>query len=131
LDWHQLQRESECFFLRIFGVGDYRWKGADLGVLVTKGRLQTEDPEVGEAPAPAPEPQPGEPMALDLISGSESDVPPTGSEDTPAENMSSGNSRLTGRGRRLIQAIRDQYAGVPVAAEFVVPATSVGVKSSS
>lgn len=44
LDWHQLQRESECFFLRIFGAGDYRWKGADLGVLVTKGRLQTEDP---------------------------------------------------------------------------------------
>jgi hypothetical protein len=40
LDWHQLQDESECFFLRIYGVNDYRWKGADLGVLVTKGRLQ-------------------------------------------------------------------------------------------
>jgi biotin carboxylase len=40
LDWHQLQDESEAFFLRIYGVGDYRWKGADLGVLVTKGRLQ-------------------------------------------------------------------------------------------
>jgi hypothetical protein len=42
LDWHQLQNDGECFFLRIYGVGDYRWKGADLGVLVTKGRLQTE-----------------------------------------------------------------------------------------
>jgi hypothetical protein len=42
LDWHQLQNENECFFLRIYGAGDYRWKGADLGVLVTKGRLQTE-----------------------------------------------------------------------------------------
>jgi hypothetical protein len=42
LDWHQLQDESECFFLRVYGTGDYRWKGADLGVLVTKGRLQTE-----------------------------------------------------------------------------------------
>jgi hypothetical protein len=42
LDWHQLQDESECFFLRVYGAGDYRWKGADLGVLVTKGRLQTE-----------------------------------------------------------------------------------------
>jgi hypothetical protein len=42
LDWHQLQHEGECFFLRVYGVGDYRWKGADLGVLVTKGRLQTE-----------------------------------------------------------------------------------------
>jgi hypothetical protein len=42
LDWHQLQDESECFFLRIYGAGDYRWKGADLGVLVTPGRLQEE-----------------------------------------------------------------------------------------
>jgi hypothetical protein len=42
LDWHQLQNDSEVFYLRIYGVGDYRWKGADLGVLVTKGRLQTD-----------------------------------------------------------------------------------------
>jgi len=41
LDWHQLQHDDEAFFLRIYGPGDYRWKGADLGVLVTKGRLQT------------------------------------------------------------------------------------------
>jgi len=40
LDWHQLQNESEAFFLRIYGPGDYRWKGADLGVLITKGRVQ-------------------------------------------------------------------------------------------
>ena len=40
LDWHQLQNEKEAFFLRIYGVEDYRWKGADLGVLVTKTRLQ-------------------------------------------------------------------------------------------
>ncbi len=44
LDWHQLQNDSEAFFLRIYGPGDYRWKGADLGVLVTKGRLQTGKP---------------------------------------------------------------------------------------
>jgi hypothetical protein len=44
LDWHQLQNESEAFFLRIYGPGDYRWKGADLGVVVTKGRLQTQVP---------------------------------------------------------------------------------------
>jgi hypothetical protein len=42
LDWHQLQNASEAFFLRIYGRDDYRWKGADLGVLVTKGRLQEE-----------------------------------------------------------------------------------------
>lgn len=40
LDWHMLQSESEAFFLRIYGPGDYRWNGSDLGVLVTKGRLQ-------------------------------------------------------------------------------------------
>ncbi len=40
LDWHQLQNEQEAFFLRIYGTGDYRWKGADLGVLVAKGRMQ-------------------------------------------------------------------------------------------
>src|SRR4029078_8453367 len=43
LDWHQLQTEREAFFLRICGPGDYRWKGADLGVLVTKGRLQVDN----------------------------------------------------------------------------------------
>ncbi|GAA3328965.1 biotin carboxylase [Paeniglutamicibacter sulfureus] len=42
MDWHMLQNESEAFFLRIYGPGDYRWKGADLGILVTKGRLQLE-----------------------------------------------------------------------------------------
>lgn len=41
LDWHLLNSESEAFYLRIYGPGDYRWKGADLGILVTKGRLQT------------------------------------------------------------------------------------------
>ncbi len=49
LDWHQLQDESESFFLRIYGPGDYRWKGADLGVLVTKGRLQRELAQGGSA----------------------------------------------------------------------------------
>ena len=49
LDWHQLQNEAEAFFLRIYGPGDYRWKGADLGVLVTKGRLQVDsaDRQIG------------------------------------------------------------------------------------
>ena len=25
LDWHQLHSEEECFFLRVYGPGDYRW----------------------------------------------------------------------------------------------------------
>jgi hypothetical protein len=71
LDWHQLQNEAEAFFLRIYGAGDYRWKGADLGVLVTKGRLQRR--AQGEADA------------------------------------------LTIRAKHLIDSIRQQYAGLPLA----------------
>ena len=71
LDWHQLQNESEAFFLRIYGAGDYRWKGADLGVLVTKGRLQRR----GEGAADA----------------------------------------LTIRAKHLIESIRAQYTGLPLA----------------
>jgi len=73
LDWHQLQNASEAFFLRIYGAGDYRWKGADLGVLVTKGRLQRR--AVGEA-------------------------------DT-----------LTIRAKHLIDSIRKQYTGLPLAGD--------------
>ena len=46
LDWHQLQDETECFWLRVYGPGEYRYPGADLGILVTKGRLQTDEPEL-------------------------------------------------------------------------------------
>src|SRR6185503_5360173 len=83
LDWHQLQNENECFFLRIYGPGDYRWKGSDLGVLVTKGRLQTEDPE---APGTGAEPdlavESAEKLAPDLLSADESHAAPVGD---PAE----------------------------------------------
>ncbi|QBE48375.1 ATP-grasp domain-containing protein [Leucobacter triazinivorans] len=40
LDWHLLTSESEAFYLRIYKEGDYRWKGADLGILVTKAHLE-------------------------------------------------------------------------------------------
>jgi len=42
-DWHDITGEDEAFFLRVLGPGDYRFKGADLGILVTKGRMQTAD----------------------------------------------------------------------------------------
>ncbi len=83
LDWHQLQNEREAFFLRIYGPGDYRWKGADLGVLVTKGRLQVDNGE--------------------------------------------GKSSLAIRARHLIDSIRAEYAGEPIA-EPVIRLTDVGVK---
>ncbi len=42
-DWHDVTHEDEAFFLRVYAEGDFRFKGADLGVLVTKGRMQTAD----------------------------------------------------------------------------------------
>jgi hypothetical protein len=141
LDWHQLQNENECFFLRIYGPGDYRWKGSDLGVLVTKGRLQTEDPE---APGTGAEPDlavhSAEKLAPDLLSADESNAAPVGDpaeiDDSTADAAGAatspvltGRSRLTSRGRRLTDAIRTQYVGVPVGSDFVAPANPVGVKS--
>jgi hypothetical protein len=40
-DWHDVTHEDEAFFLRVYAPGDFRFKGADLGVLVSKGRMQT------------------------------------------------------------------------------------------
>jgi len=35
--------EKQAFFLRISKEGDYKYEGADLGILITPGRLMTED----------------------------------------------------------------------------------------
>ncbi|ARE39250.1 putative carboxylase [Rhodovulum sp. P5] len=42
-DYHRraVETEDEAFFLRISNVGDYRYEGADLGILVTRGRSMT------------------------------------------------------------------------------------------
>ena len=42
-DWHDLRTEDECFYLRVYAPGDYRFRGADLGILVTKERMQTSE----------------------------------------------------------------------------------------
>src|SRR5580692_10637856 len=42
-DWHEITTEDEAFFMRVYGPGEYRFHGADLGILVTKGRMQTAD----------------------------------------------------------------------------------------
>jgi biotin carboxylase len=42
-DWHEVTHEDEAFYLRVYAPADYRFKGADLGILVTKGRMQTAD----------------------------------------------------------------------------------------
>lgn len=38
-----VEDENEAFWLRIAGAGDYFYDGADLGILVTPGRLMTDD----------------------------------------------------------------------------------------
>ena len=45
-DWHDVSGGDEAFYLRIAGEGQYRYPGADLGILVTRGRLQTDDHEL-------------------------------------------------------------------------------------
>jgi hypothetical protein len=39
-DYHRraVESEKEAFYLRIMGKGDYRYEGADLGILVLRGR---------------------------------------------------------------------------------------------
>ncbi len=45
LDTHRraVETENEAFFLRITKCGDYRYEGADLGILVMRGRSMTDD----------------------------------------------------------------------------------------
>jgi biotin carboxylase len=82
-DWHELGGEDEAFYLRIAGVGDYRYPGADLGIIVTRGRLMDEQHELteraraliagikaqfaGEPPPPAAVPPPPEPFSFKLL----------------------------------------------------------------
>ncbi len=45
-DWHTVADEGEAFYLRIAGVGQYRYPGADLGILVTRGSFLDADHEL-------------------------------------------------------------------------------------
>jgi hypothetical protein len=44
MDTHRraVESESEAFFLRITKAGDYLYEGADMGILVTRGRMMTD-----------------------------------------------------------------------------------------
>ena len=83
LDWHSLGDESEGFWLRILGPGDYRYHGADLGMLVTRARMQGDDGELTDgaqawikairgrfAGTPLPEDEPPPPAAMITADGS-------------------------------------------------------------
>lgn len=45
-DWHTVADRSEAFYLRIASAGGYRYPGADLGILVTRGRFLDDDHEL-------------------------------------------------------------------------------------
>jgi biotin carboxylase len=45
-DWHTVADEAEAFYLRIAGMGQYRYPGADLGIMVTRGRFMDEEHEL-------------------------------------------------------------------------------------
>jgi hypothetical protein len=45
-DWHTVGDESEAFYLRIASAGQYRYPGADLGIMVTRGRFMDDEHEL-------------------------------------------------------------------------------------
>ena len=49
-DYHRqaIENEQEAFFLRITGPGDYRYEGADLGILITRGRSMDDEFDLNE-----------------------------------------------------------------------------------
>ncbi len=47
-DWHTVADESEAFYLRIAQAGGYRYPGADLGILVTRGAFMDDEHELGD-----------------------------------------------------------------------------------
>jgi biotin carboxylase len=48
IDWTNVIDNDEAYYLRVYKEGDYTYKGADLGVVVTRGRMQTEDRKLRE-----------------------------------------------------------------------------------
>jgi hypothetical protein len=43
IDWFLVSDEDEAFYFRVYTAGDYRYHGADMGILVSRGRFQTDD----------------------------------------------------------------------------------------
>jgi hypothetical protein len=48
MDTHRraVESEQEAFFLRITNVGDYLYEGADMGIIVSRGRMMTDNFEI-------------------------------------------------------------------------------------
>ena len=50
-DWHNVTGSDEAFYLRVYGEGEYRYPGADMGVVLVRDRMQTADRELMPAAA--------------------------------------------------------------------------------
>jgi hypothetical protein len=48
IDWFLVSGEHEAFYLRVYTAGDYRYRGADIGILVSRGRMQTDERQLTE-----------------------------------------------------------------------------------
>ncbi|MBY3003743.1 biotin carboxylase [Rhizobium leguminosarum] len=46
--WKTIENDGEAFFLRFTGRGDYRYKGADLGALIVRGRVMDDEFELNK-----------------------------------------------------------------------------------
>jgi hypothetical protein len=42
-DWHNVGSHDEAFYLRVHGINEYRYPGADIGILVSRERMQTDE----------------------------------------------------------------------------------------
>lgn len=43
IDWNNVSDNQDAFYLRVYDAGDYSYLGADMGILVARGRMQSDD----------------------------------------------------------------------------------------
>ncbi|BBB27068.1 ATP-binding protein [Amphritea japonica] len=43
IDWGNVSDNNDAFYLRVYGEGDYSYLGADMGILIARGRMQSDD----------------------------------------------------------------------------------------
>ncbi|BBB28070.1 biotin carboxylase [Neptunomonas japonica JAMM 1380] len=43
IDWNNVSDGQDAFYIRVYNAGDYAYLGADMGILVARGRMQTDD----------------------------------------------------------------------------------------
>jgi hypothetical protein len=78
-DWHTIGSEDEAFYLRIATAGDHRYPGADLGILVARGRMMDADHELTDRAR----------AWIDGIKGQFRGVPPPPVEAAPRRSFAS------------------------------------------